>query len=50
MASTRLGLYRNKFPLPINTKQISYADGILFGDSKDNEAEQDAEPEEVAEE
>ena len=38
----------NKFPLPINTKQITYGDGILFGDSKEDDAEQDAEPEEEA--
>ena len=40
----------NKFPLPINTKQISYGDGILFGDSTEDNAEQDAELEEEAEE
>ena len=40
----------NKFPLPINTKQITYGDGILFGDSKEDGAEQDVEPEGVAEE
>ena len=40
----------NKFPLPINTKQISYGDGILFGDSHEDDAEQAAEPEEEAEE
>ena len=40
----------NKFPLPINTKQITYGDGILFGDSQEDDAEQAAEPEEEAEE
>ena len=40
----------NKFPLPINTKQISYGDGILFGDSNEDNAEQDAEPVEEADE
>ena len=39
----------NKFPLPINTKQITYGDGILFGDSNEEVAE-DAEPEGEAEE
>ena len=40
----------NKFPLPINTKQISYGDGILFCDSNEDDAEQVAEPEGEAEE